>query len=112
MSRGPGSWQRSLLQVTDGGLLATTRSVLLDRAPRPTRSDVVCVIRATRALAEKGAPAGALRPCMQGLRYGPPQRVSSLLHPHPPDAVRRPGNHGGPLSRPPARPPGARMDNG
>jgi len=46
--------QRALLEVTGGGLVATTRSVLLSRVPQPTHADEVTIKRATRQLAVKG----------------------------------------------------------
>ena len=54
MGRGPGPVQRALLEVTGGGLVATTRSVLLSRVPEPTHADEVTIKRATRQLAIKG----------------------------------------------------------
>jgi hypothetical protein len=54
MSRGPGSWQRALLNVTDGGLAMTVKAVVLDSVPQPARSDYVSARRATRSLAEAG----------------------------------------------------------
>jgi len=55
MSRGPGVWQRLLLDALEGveAVNVSTAAYAL-RGPRPARADFVAVRRAARALAEAG----------------------------------------------------------
>jgi hypothetical protein len=81
MSRGPGIWQRTLLNVTDGGLAMTVRAVVMDSVTQPARSDYVSARRATRSLALAGRISAVY---LHGCRgCGSPADVSGMAPPGP-----------------------------
>lgn len=53
MSRGPGRWQRALIQAADGALVATTYGVVKATLAAPYRNDFTTARRGARGLALK-----------------------------------------------------------
>lgn len=61
MSRGPGRWQRALIQAADGALVATTYGVVKATLAAPYRNDFTTARRGARGLALKQRLTAGLR---------------------------------------------------
>lgn len=80
MSRGPGVWQRLLLDALEGVEAVNTSSAPYAMTPAPTRSDFVAVRRAARRLAETGQVRAIYRylPTRDESRFTPQLVVTRL----------------------------------
>jgi hypothetical protein len=105
MSRGPGTWQRAILDITGDGLATTVRAVVLDTVAQPTRGDYVSARRATKTLALAGRVSAVYLhacPSCGALHRTQPHRCCASIRPML--GITPAGSHPPSLAPPPVSP--------